>query len=95
MRIRLGKKHWLNSDAFCYWITCEYEIKEGKNAGNTGERRVSGYVPTFEQAVESFIDRQLRGAEIEEFSELVEFIKNLKEEVKGWKDVENTLVHKR
>ena len=85
MRIKLGEKHWLNSDAFCYWITCEYTINEGKNAGSTAERRVSGYVPTFEQAVDTFIERQIRGAEIENYAELVEVINNLKAEVRTWR----------
>lgn len=54
MRIKIGERHWLNSDAFCYWITCEYEIREGRNAGKTAERRVSGYMPSFEWAVNFF-----------------------------------------
>lgn len=33
MRIKLDDKYYLNSDKFCYWITCEYEIEKGKNAG--------------------------------------------------------------
>lgn len=85
MRIKIGERHWLNSDAFCYWITCEYEIREGRNAGKTAERRVSGYVPTFERAVNSFIERHIKLAKIGDFYELVKAINDLKEEVRSWK----------
>lgn len=89
MRIKLDEKHWLNSDAFCYWITCEYEVEKGKSAGTIAERRVSGYAATFEQAVESFIERKIKGAESESFSELVKVVNDLKAEVRSWKvDVE-------
>lgn len=89
MRIKLGEKHWLNSDAFCYWVTCEYKVKDGKNAGSIAERRVSGYSATFEQAVDSFIDRHIKAAEADDFSKLVKSIKDLKKEIRSWKvDIE-------
>jgi hypothetical protein len=87
MRIRLDEKHWLNSDKFCYWITEEYKIEEGKNAGNIAERRCSGYTPTFEQCVDSFIDRHVRGSEIGDFTKLVRMLRELKKTVRGWKVV--------
>ena len=86
MKIKLGEKHYMNSDAFCYWITCEYVIEKGNNAGNTAERRVSGYTATFEEAVDSFIERHIKGAEISEFSELVKTVNDLNAEVRSWKD---------
>lgn len=84
MKIKIGKKHYLNSDAFSYWISCEYEIQDGKNAGTVVERRVSGYRATFEEAVDSFADRYINLAEIGDFSELVKTINDLKEEVRSW-----------
>lgn len=47
MRIKLDKKHYLISEPGCCWIVCETKSKSGKSS----ERRVSGYVPTFEMAV--------------------------------------------
>lgn len=85
MKIKIGERHWLNSDAFCYWITCEYEIREGGNAGKTAERRVSGYVPTFERAVNSFIERHIKSAKIGDFTELVKTVNEIKAEVMSWK----------
>lgn len=85
MKIKLDDKHFLNSDSFCYWITCEYEIQEGKRAGTIAEKRVSGYVATFEQVVDSFIDRYIKGLEIDDFTALKQEVENLKETVLNWK----------
>lgn len=85
MQVKIGEKYYLNCDQFCYWISREYEIQDGKNAGTIVERRVSGYTATFEQAVDSFIERHIKIAEISDFSELVKVINDLKEEVRSWK----------
>lgn len=77
----------MNSDKFCYWITCEYEVKEGKNAGEVYKRRVSGYTPTFEQAVDSYINSHVRSLEAEKITKLADEIKKLKKTVKSWKVV--------
>lgn len=91
MRIEIGEKYYLNCDQFCYWISLRYEIKSGKGAGETIERRVSGYTATFEQAVDSFIERHIKTAKIGDFSELVREVNDLKEEVRSWKvDLERT-----
>lgn len=85
MRIKLDDKHWLNSDSQCYWITREVKITKGKGAGSTVERRVSGYTATFAQAVDTFIEKKIKTAEIGDFSELVKIIDEVKNEVAGWK----------
>ena len=85
MKIRLGKKYWLNSDQFCYWITQDVKINEGKRAGSIDERRCSGYTATFEQCVDSFIDKQIKKAQIDDFKDLVKTITDLKKEVRSWK----------
>lgn len=85
MRIKLDDKHYLICDPFCYWIACEYEVKTGKGKGNVAERRVSGYRTNFYEAVDSFIERKIKTAEIGDFSELTKTIDELKEEVRGWK----------
>ena len=85
MRIKLDDKHWLNSDQYCYWVTEEYEVKKGKRAGSIDERLVSGYRPTFASVVDSFIEKKIGGAEINDMKALVEIIGKLKKEVQGWK----------
>lgn len=81
MKIKeLDDKYILNSDSFCYWITCKYTNKKGKVV----ERRVSGYYATLEQVVENFIDRKMRSSEATEISQLKDEIAKLKETVKGW-----------
>lgn len=84
MRIELDEKHWLNSDAQCYWISGLVKIKKGKTAGNVVEQRLSGYTRTFAQAVDSFIEAHLRTAEIDNFAKLAETIEDLKKTVEGW-----------
>lgn len=81
MKIRLGTKYWLNSDPQCYWITQDIKNKNG----NTSERLCSGYTATLEQCVDTFIDKQIRQAEIVRYSELKKLITELKKEVRSWK----------
>lgn len=87
MKIKLDDKHYLNSDKFCYWITCECKVEEGKTAGAMYERRVSGYTATLELAVDSYINNHIRSLEVEKLTKLSEEIKKLKRTVKSWKVV--------
>lgn len=81
MDIKLDDKHILKCDEYCYWIAV---MVEGEKAKKPYERRCSGYAATFEQAVESFIDRRIRAAEIDNLKKLTKEIKDLKAEVRGW-----------
>ena len=83
MRIKLDEKHYLNSDQFCYWITVIVN-RDGEGKAPY-EKRVSGYAGTFEQAVDSFIERKIKSLEIEEFHALAKEIGELKKEVRSWK----------
>lgn len=67
MQVKIGEKYYINCDQFCYWISRKHEVKSGKGAGEIVERRVSGYTATFEQAVDSFIERHIKIAEISDF----------------------------
>ena len=87
MKIRLGDKYWLNSDPHCYWITVDVVTENGKNAGKVYERRVSGYTPTFEQCVDTFIDYHLTDSQISDFKKLKKEIADLKKEVRSGKVV--------
>ena len=83
MRIKLDEKHYLNSDQFCYWITVIVN-RDGEGKAPY-EKRVSGYAGTFEQAVDSYIDRRINSLEIQEFRALAKEIKALKKEIRSWK----------
>lgn len=85
MKIALDDKHYLNSDQYCYWITCDvtYEGKDGNK--KTVERRVSGYARNFSDAAESFIENRIRSSEAVKISQLKDEVKNLKKTVSGWK----------
>jgi len=83
MRVKLDDKHYLNSDEGCYWITVAVQAESGK----TYDRRVSGYTPTFSGAVDTFIEKRIKTAEIGDFTELVKAIDDLKAEVREWKCV--------
>ena len=82
MDIKLDDKHILKCDEYCYWIAVEVEPEDKKK--KPYERRCSGYAATFEQAVESFIDRRIKAAEIDNLKKLAKEIKDLKAEVRGW-----------
>ena len=83
MRIKLDEKHYLNSDPYCYWISCEVKSENAKK--KVYDKRVSGYCTTLESAVHSYIDRQIMSSEAESLKELVEEVRKLKKTVKGWK----------
>lgn len=87
MKIKLDDKHWLNSDRYSYWITALVEPEEDKNGKRKKpyERRVSGYLPTFGQAVESFIDYFVNESQAKSINKLSADIRKLKAEVRGWK----------
>nr|DAY68081.1 MAG TPA: protein of unknown function (DUF5405) [Caudoviricetes sp.] len=85
MKIKLDDKHYLISDPCCYWIVCEVSSTKGKQ--KTYEKRVSGYCGTFEQAVESFIDKMILSSEADTLKKLKQEIEDLKKTVRGWKVV--------
>ena len=52
---------------------------------NVYERRCSGYTATFEDCVDSYINKYIKQAEIGDFKTLKKEITNLKKEVRSWK----------
>ena len=83
MKIKLDEKHFLNSDAHCFWITCEVNPKKGEKQDRY-EKRVSGYCATLKQTVESYIDRKIRGSEVDKLKKLKNEIEELKAQVESW-----------
>ena len=80
MRIPLDDKRILCSEENCYWIMQTVTPEKGKPY----ERRVSGYVPTFEMAVESYIKKKINSSEATEIRQLKAEVEALKEEVRSW-----------
>lgn len=80
MRIPLDDKHILCSEENCCWIMQMVTPEKGKPY----ERRVSGYVPTFEMAVESYIKKKINSSEATEIRQLKAEVESLKEEVRSW-----------
>ena len=80
MRIPLDDKHILCSEENCCWIMQTVTPEKGKPY----ERRVSGYVPTFEMAVESYIKKKINLSEATEIRQLKAEVESLKEEVRSW-----------
>lgn len=83
MRIKLDEKHYLNSDPYCYWISCEVKSENAKK--KVYDKRVSGYCTTLESAVHSYINRHIMSSEVKSLKELEEEVRKLKKTVKGWK----------
>lgn len=87
MKIHLDKTHILNSDPYCYWITVLVKPTGKSKSQEPYERRCSGYTDTFEDAVDSYIEKKIKSLEIEDFKNLVKEINKLKKEVRSWKAV--------
>ena len=85
MKIKLGEKYYLNSDQYCYWITEEVQPSAKSKTQNVYERRCSGYTDTFEEAVDSFIEKKILALEVTSYTKLVSEINKLKREVRRWK----------
>lgn len=86
VKIKLDDNHWLNSDTYCYWITCLVTPGKDSKKKKPYEVRVSGYVTTFEMAVESYIDRYANESTATSLNKLKQDIQKLKAEVRAWKD---------
>lgn len=85
MKIALDEKHFLNSDQYCYWISCLVTSTNKKTGEEkTVERRVSGYARTFSDAVTSFIENRIRTSESAEICDLKNKVEQLRKTVQGW-----------
>lgn len=80
MRIPLDDKHCLVADKYCCWITCTVKDKNGKEY----EKAVSGYYPTFGQAVENYIERKIHSDKITSLTALKNQVRELKKQVREW-----------
>lgn len=82
MKIKLDGKYTLNSDPYCYWIT---QTIKSEKSGKEYERVVSGYHSNANDVINSFIDKKIRGSEVDNLKKLYKEVEDLKKQVKGWK----------
>lgn len=80
MKIRLDSEHWLQSDAYCYWITKDMVSKNGKEY----ESRVSGYLENLDDIVKDIVQRKIRSSEATQINELRDDVKKTLTMLKGW-----------
>lgn len=81
MKIQLDDTHILCSDEQCCWIMQMVTPKDKKPY----EKRVSGYVPTFAMAVDSYINKKINSSKATTIAELADEVKALIKEVRAWK----------
>lgn len=80
MKIKLDDNHYLNSDAYCFWITCECKSRNGKSY----EKRVSGFCRGFEDAVDNYIDGRIKTSTSDDIIQIRNDVKAIKTMVKEW-----------
>lgn len=85
MKIKLDEVHTLNSDQYCYWITKNVTVKEGRAKGTTIERALGWYCPTFYDAISKYIEKKIGDSEATTYYQLAKEIEDLKKEVRSWK----------
>lgn len=81
MKIKLDDKHILCSEENCCWIVRIVTPEKSKPY----EKRVSGYVPTFSMAVETYINKSINSLETTEIQQLKDKVDSLIKEVRAWK----------
>lgn len=80
MKVKLDDKHYFNSDAYCCWISCEYQTQKGKKC----ERRVSGYCKDFITAIDNYIDKRIKNSTSCDISEIRALVQEIRQTVYGW-----------
>lgn len=86
MRIKIADKHYLNSDAQCYWISQEVEVKKGNNKGNLTEKRVSGYYRQLTELFANFAEAKIRSSDAETITELKQAVKDTEKVIREMTD---------
>lgn len=81
MKIKVGK-YALQSDAFSFWITEDYEVLNEKTGRrNKRERKVGGYSTNYKNLMRSFCEHKHRAAEAETVKELVKALEQTYEDM--------------
>ena len=82
--IPLGKNKTLRSNNYCWWIARERHYKDKSGEQKVSYDRLSGYHVDVCGLLDSYIDREIKIAEIESLTELVDEVKKLRREIRKW-----------
>lgn len=85
MKIQLDEKHFLNTDAYCCYISCLVIPKD--KSKKPYEIRVGGFHRRLEDAISSFVDSRIRmaGSDVNTLKKLSTEILKIKSDIKKWK----------
>lgn len=82
MEIRVGA-YIIKSDPQCMWIEEEFTGKTKAGAEKVSTRMATGYVRTFEQLLESFMERKIRSSEAQSVTDLLKDFAKCEGELRG------------
>lgn len=82
MEVKIGK-YIIKSDAYCMWMEEEYAGKTKGGAEKVATRQVAGYVKTFEQLLENFMEKRIRNSDAIEVEEVLKEFAKCEGELRG------------
>ena len=82
MKIQVGK-YTINSDQFCLWITQPKTAKKKDGTEYESEERVAGYSANFQQLLDSFASRKIRGSEARTAEQLLKDLAGIECDIQG------------
>ena len=82
MEIKVGK-YIMKSDKFCLWLEEEYESQDDKTKGKLMTKQVAGYCCSFENLLNDFVDKQIKGSDAKSIKELLKVLKQTTEDIKA------------
>lgn len=82
MEIQVGR-YIIKSDPQCMWIEERYIGEDKHGAAKERTRRVSGYMRTFNQLLESFMEQKIRGSKANTVKELLSEFAKAEDDIKA------------
>ena len=82
MDVRIGK-FIIRSDAYCMWIDEEYTGKTRGGEEKLYTRQVAGYVRNFEQLLENFLEKRMRGSDARDVEAVLKEFAKCEGELRG------------
>ena len=82
MRIEVGN-YIICSDPQCMWLEEKYTGKTKAGEGKEYIRRTSGYVRTFDELLESFVERKIRSSEATDIKKLLREFSDIERDIKA------------
>lgn len=82
MQIKIGENHRVITDPYNYILQEENTIEKGDNKGERVWRNV-GYYSNFRQAIESYINKELKLSDAEGIEEVLNKLEQLEEDIQN------------